>query len=69
MLYEVITGKLIFLLEKIGLKLPDLLIADTPEYREYYCHKYNLSPKNVITSYSIHYTKLYDQMLMGSLTS
>lgn len=38
------TGKLIFFLEKIGLKLPDLLITDTPEYREYYCHKYRLSP-------------------------
>ena len=38
------TGKLIFFLEKTGLKLPDLLIADTPEYREYYCEKYNLSP-------------------------
>lgn len=38
-----ITGKLIFFLEKVGLKLPDLLIADTPEYREYYCQKYNLS--------------------------
>lgn len=40
-----ITGKLIFFLEKLGLKLPDLLIADTPEYREYYCQKYHLSPK------------------------
>jgi glycosyltransferase involved in cell wall biosynthesis len=39
-----LTGKLIFFLEKIGLKLPNLLIADTPEYREYYCEKYNLSP-------------------------
>lgn len=39
-----ITGKIIFWLEKGGLKLPDLLIADTPEYRDYYCHKYNLPP-------------------------
>lgn len=38
------TGKLIFFLEKFGLKLPDLLIADTPEYQEYYCQKYGLSP-------------------------
>jgi len=36
------TGKLIFFLEKYGLKLPDLLIADTPEYRAYYSEKYNL---------------------------
>lgn len=40
-----LTGRLIFWLEKGGLKLPDLLIADTPEYREYYCEKYNLSPQ------------------------
>lgn len=39
------TGKLIFWLEKIGLKLPDLLIADTPEYQAYYCQKYKLSPE------------------------
>lgn len=38
------TGRLIFWLEKGGLKLPDLLIADTPEYRAYYCEKYGLSP-------------------------
>ncbi len=37
------TGKLIFLLEKGGLKLPNLLIADTPEYVTYYCEKYRLS--------------------------
>ena len=36
------TGKLIFWLEKGGLKLPDLLIADTPEYRAYYSEKYKL---------------------------
>jgi glycosyltransferase involved in cell wall biosynthesis len=36
------TGRLIFWLEKIGLKLPDLLIADTREYQEYYSNKYNL---------------------------
>lgn len=39
------TGKLIYYLEKIGLKLPDLLIADTAEYEEYYCQKYNLPAK------------------------
>jgi glycosyltransferase involved in cell wall biosynthesis len=39
-----LTGWLIFWLEKLGLKLPDLLIADTAEYEEYYCEKYNLSP-------------------------
>ena len=40
-----ITGKLLFILEKGGLKLPDMLIVDTPEYRDYYCEKYNLSPE------------------------
>jgi glycosyltransferase involved in cell wall biosynthesis len=38
------TGRLIFWLEKIGLRLPDLIIADTPEYVRYYCQKYGLSP-------------------------
>lgn len=37
------TGWLIFHLEKTGLKLPNILIADTPEYQEYYCKKYHLS--------------------------
>lgn len=37
------SGRLIFWLEKWGLKLPDLLIADTLEYQHYYCQKYNLS--------------------------
>lgn len=37
-----VTGRLIFWLEKLGLKQPDLLIADTPEYREYYSEKYGL---------------------------
>jgi glycosyltransferase involved in cell wall biosynthesis len=40
------TGKLIFWLEKLGLKLPDSLIVDTPEYRDYYCEKYKLSSAN-----------------------
>lgn len=39
------TGWLIFWMEKIGLKLPDLLIADTVEYETYYRQKYNLPPK------------------------
>jgi glycosyltransferase involved in cell wall biosynthesis len=38
------TGLLLFWLEKFGLKLPDRLIADTPEYERYYREKYNLSP-------------------------
>jgi glycosyltransferase involved in cell wall biosynthesis len=37
-----LTGKLIFWLEKWGLKLPDLLIADTPAYQHYYAEKYAL---------------------------
>lgn len=37
-----LTGRLIYWLEKGGLHLPDLLIADTPEYRQYYSEKYNL---------------------------
>ncbi|MEW5987948.1 MAG: glycosyltransferase family 4 protein [Chloroflexota bacterium] len=39
-----LTGRLLFWLEKGGLKLPNLLIADTPEYEQYYCEKYHLSP-------------------------
>lgn len=39
-----LTGRLIFWLEKVGLHLPNLLIADTPEYRAYYCEKYGLDP-------------------------
>lgn len=38
------TGKMIFWLEKWGLSLPDLLIADTSEYKSYYSEKYNLDP-------------------------
>lgn len=40
-----VTGRLIFWLEKFGLKLPDLLIADTAEYQNYYTQKYNLAPE------------------------
>lgn len=39
------TGKLIFWLEKGGLKLPDLLISENGAYEAYYCQKYNLSPE------------------------
>ncbi len=36
------TGRLIYWLEKAGLHLPDLLIADTQEYRDYYAAQYGL---------------------------
>lgn len=36
------TGRLIYWLERGGLHLPDLLIADTPEYRDYYAAHYHL---------------------------
>lgn len=39
------TGRLIYLLEKWGLKLPDLLVVDTAEYRDYYRDKYGLHHK------------------------
>lgn len=38
------TGRLLFWLEKGGLKLPDLLIADTAAYEAYYRRQYNLPP-------------------------
>jgi len=37
-----VSGRLIFWLEKWGLKLPDLLISDTPQYTEYYSEKYDI---------------------------
>ncbi|MGH2536594.1 MAG: glycosyltransferase [Candidatus Promineifilaceae bacterium] len=37
-----LSGRLLFWLEKFGLRLPDLLLADTHEYRDYYCRKYGL---------------------------
>jgi glycosyltransferase involved in cell wall biosynthesis len=37
-----ITGRIIFLLEKGGLKLPDLLISENAAYEAYYCRQYNL---------------------------
>jgi glycosyltransferase involved in cell wall biosynthesis len=36
------TGRLLFWLEKGGLMLPDLLIADTAAYQDYYGRQYNL---------------------------
>ena len=39
------TGKLIFWLEKGGLKLPNLLISENFAYENYYCEKYNLPHK------------------------
>ncbi|MBE2220672.1 MAG: glycosyltransferase family 4 protein [Anaerolineae bacterium] len=42
---SVFTGKLIFWLEKGGLKLPNLLISENCAYENYYCQKYNLSPE------------------------
>lgn len=39
------TGKLIFWLEKGGLKLPNLLISENFAYENYYCQKYNLPPE------------------------
>jgi len=39
------TARLIFLLEKWGLKLPDLLISENGAYEAYYCQTYNLSPE------------------------
>ena len=38
-----LTGRLIYLLEKGGLKLPNLLIAENGAYEGYYRQKYNLS--------------------------
>ncbi len=37
------TGRLVFQLEKWGLKLPDLLLSENSAYEGYYCQKYNLS--------------------------
>ncbi len=40
-----LTGRLIFLLEKGGLKLPDLLISENSAYERYYCEQYHLPAK------------------------
>ena len=37
-----VTGRLIFALEKTGLRRPHMLLVDTPEYRDYYQEKYGL---------------------------
>jgi glycosyltransferase involved in cell wall biosynthesis len=39
------TGRLIFLLERLGLRLPDLLISENWAYEGYYCRQYGLSPQ------------------------
>ncbi|MFL7839466.1 MAG: glycosyltransferase family 4 protein [Candidatus Promineifilaceae bacterium] len=39
------TGRLIFWLEKGGLKLPDLLISENDAYEGYYCRQYGLDPQ------------------------
>lgn len=41
-----LSGRLIFLLEKGGLKLPDLLISENSAYEGYYCQQYHLSPRS-----------------------
>jgi glycosyltransferase involved in cell wall biosynthesis len=38
-----VSGRLIFLLEKGGLKLPDLLISENSAYEAYYCQTYGLA--------------------------
>jgi glycosyltransferase involved in cell wall biosynthesis len=39
------TGRLIFWLEKGGLKLPDLLLSENDAYEGYYCQQYGLDPQ------------------------
>ena len=39
------TGRLIYSLEKGGLKLPDLLISENDAYEGYYCQQYGLDPQ------------------------
>lgn len=41
-----LSGTLIFWLEKIGLRLPNCLIVDTPEYHRYYINKYELQKQD-----------------------
>ena len=40
-----VSGRLIFALEKGGLKLPDLLISENSAYEAYYCQQFALSPR------------------------
>lgn len=40
-----LSGRLLFLLEKGGLKLPDLLLSENRAYEGYYCRRYGLSPQ------------------------
>jgi glycosyltransferase involved in cell wall biosynthesis len=40
-----ISGRLLFVLEKGGLKLPDLLISENRAYEAYYCQQFALSPQ------------------------
>ena len=40
------TGRLIFWLEKGGLKLPDLLLSENDAYEGYYCRQYGLSSQD-----------------------
>ena len=39
------TGRLIFRLEKGGMRLPDLLISENDAYETYYCQQYGLDPE------------------------
>ncbi|MDX1412928.1 MAG: glycosyltransferase [Candidatus Promineifilaceae bacterium] len=39
------SGRLIYLLEKGGLNLPDLLISENSAYEGYYCQKFGLAPE------------------------
>lgn len=40
-----VSGRLIFLLEKGGLHLPDLLLSENGAYEAYYCQTYHLTPQ------------------------
>lgn len=40
-----LSGKVIFLLEKGGLKLPDMLLSENSAYEAYYCRRYGLAPQ------------------------
>lgn len=38
-------GRLLRWMEGLGLRMPDLLISDTPDYVRYHCETYHLSPR------------------------